>query len=183
MFLTLAFKMENYLAAKSLHLIFMVAWFAGLFYMPRLFIYQTEASGGESKEVVDQLSLMAERLWRIITWPAFILTFIFGVWMLWLNPGVLQQPWMHVKLAFLFLLIAYHFSLQWLYGKLQNYQYPWSSTRLRFYNEVATILLFAIIFTAVFRDTTKWLYGVAGIIGLGILLSLGILLYKKLRKH
>jgi len=73
--------------------------------------------------------------------------------------------------------------LQWLYGQLQNYKYPWSSTRLRFYNEAATVLLFAIIFTAVFRDTTKWLYGVGGIIGLGVLLSLGILLYKKLRKN
>lgn len=171
-----------YLAAKALHLIFMVAWFAGLFYMPRLFIYQTEAADGKGQGVVDQLKLMAKRLWRIITWPAFILTLGFGIWMLILNPAYLSMPWMHLKLTFVALLIGYHLSLQWLYNKLQKGKYPWTSTQLRFYNEVATVLLFAIIFTAVFRDTTKWVYGVAGLIGLGVLLSLGIMFYKKVRK-
>ena len=171
-----------YLSAKALHLIFMVAWFAGLFYMPRLFIYQTEAAHGKKQAVVGQLKLMAQRLWRIITWPAFILTLGFGIWMLALNPAYLSMPWMHLKLSFVAILIGYHLSLQWLYKNLQKEKYPWSSTQLRFYNEVATILLFAIIFTAVFRDTTKWVYGVAGLIGLGVLLSFGIMLYKKVRK-
>jgi len=171
-----------YYTAKALHLIFVVAWFAGLFYMPRLFIYQTEAVNGKGEEVVEQLKLMAKRLWFIITWPAFILTTAFAVWMLIQNPDYLKLPWMHVKLGFVALLIGYHFSLHWLYRKLQADTYPMSTMQLRFYNEVATVLLFAIIFTAVFKSTMSWIYGVLGIVGLGIILSLGVLLYKKVRK-
>jgi len=175
-----------YTTAKALHLIFMVAWFAGLFYMPRLFIYQTEASQRpetERKPLVDQLKLMSNRLWFIITWPAFILTISFGIAMLVMTPSWLQQPWMHVKLAFVGVLIIYHFSLNWIYNRLQKDRYSMSSTQLRFYNEAATILLFAIIFTAIFKNTLSGLYGILGIVGLGVLLSFGILLYKKLRKN
>jgi len=174
-----------YYTAKALHLIFMVAWFAGLFYMPRLFIYQTEAlqkSETERKALVDQLKLMSNRLWYIITWPAFILTTSFAIWLLVINPDYLQQSWMHVKLGFVALLIAYHLSLHWLYTRLQKDQYPMTSTQLRFYNEAATILLFAIVFTATFKNTMSGLYGILGIVGLGVLLSFGIMLYKKLRK-
>jgi putative membrane protein len=184
MFVPLALKM--YYTAKALHLIFMVAWFAGLFYIPRLFIYQTEASQkpeNERKALVDQLKLMSSRLWNIITWPAFILTVLFGTTMLILNPDWLKVPWMHVKLGFVALLIAYHLSLQWMYKKLQNDQYPMSSMQLRFYNEAATILLFAIVFTATFKNTMSGLYGILGIVGLGVLLSFGIMLYKKFRKN
>jgi len=175
----------EYLTAKSLHLIFMVAWFAGLFYMPRLFIYQTEALQRpeiERKVLAAQLKLMANRLWFIITWPAFILTVVFAIWLLMLNPDYLSQPWMHVKLGFVFLLIIYHLSLHWMYGKLQQDQYPMTSSQLRFYNEAATVLLFAIVFTAIFKSTMSGIYGMLGIIGLGIALSLGILIYKRLRK-
>jgi putative membrane protein len=177
--------MNAYLTAKALHLIFVVAWFAGLFYMPRLFIYQTEAA--RKKEdgtplLLRQLKLMSNRLWYIITWPAGILTTGSAVWLLIQNPGYLQMPWMHVKLGFVLLLFAYHGSLHWLYLKLQRDQYPMSSTQLRFYNEAATILLFAIIFTVTFKDVMSWLYGVGGLIFLGISLSAGILVYKKMRK-
>ncbi|HKK38325.1 MAG TPA: CopD family protein [Cryomorphaceae bacterium] len=184
MFVPLMPKM--YYTAKALHLIFMVAWFAGLFYMPRLFIYQTEASQkpeGEREALVDQLKVMSNRLWYIITWPAFILTTGFAIWLLVINPGYLQQPWMHVKLGFVALLIAYHLSLQWMYKKLQRDQYPMTGMQLRFYNEAATILLFAIVFTATFKNTMSGLYGILGIVGLGLLLSFGIMLYKKLRKN
>jgi putative membrane protein len=183
MFVPLGPKM--YYTAKALHLIFMVAWFAGLFYMPRLFIYQTEASQkpeGERRALVDQLKLMSNRLWYIITWPAFVLTTSFAIWLLVINPDYLQQPWMHVKLGFVALLIGYHLSLQWMYKKLQNDQYPMNSMQLRFYNEAATILLFAIVFTATFKNTMSGLYGILGIVGLGVLLSFGIMLYKKFRK-
>ncbi|MCH2214989.1 MAG: CopD family protein [Flavobacteriales bacterium] len=176
----------EYLTAKSLHIVFMVAWFAGLFYIPRLFIYQTEANlrqQPEKKAVIDQLKLMANRLWYIITWPGFVLTVVFAIWLLILNPGYLSQPWMHVKLVFVSLLIAYHLSLHWLYRKLQRDQYPMTSTQLRFYNETATILLFAIVFTATFKNTMSGIYGILGIISLGVLLSLGIMLYKKFRKN
>ena len=86
------------------------------------------------------------------------------------------------KLGFLALLSGYHFSLQWMYGKLQKEDYPMTSMQLRFYNEAATILLFAIVFTATFKNTMSGLYGILGIVGLGVLLSFGIMLYKKFRK-
>jgi putative membrane protein len=171
--------------AKALHIIFVVAWFAGLFYMPRLFIYQTEVASKKADghlAVVKQLKLMANRLWYIITWPAGLLTTAFAIWLLIINPAYLEMPWMHVKLGLVLLLFFYHGSLQWFYRKLQNDIYPWSGAKLRFYNEAATILLFAIVFTVVFKDTLSWLYGVAGLLALGIALSAGILLYKRARK-
>lgn len=173
-----------FLTIKSLHVIFVVAWFAGLFYVPRLFIYQTEArrlSAEEGRPVINHLKVMARRLWNIITWPAAVLAVGFGVWMLVMNPAYLYLPWMQVKLIIVGILIAYHLALQYIYNKLQRNIYPFSEMGLRFFNEVPTLILFAIIFTVIFKTTRSWFYGVAGIVALGILLSLGILLYRKIR--
>ena len=104
--------MEYYNYIKSLHLIFVVTWFAGLFYIPRLFVYQIEAfyKPSPEKEILGkQLKLMAKRLWFIITWPSAILATLFAVWLLVLQPFWLEQPWMHVKLTFVVLLFLYHF--------------------------------------------------------------------------
>ena len=104
----------NYI--KSLHLIFVITWFAGLFYIPRLFVYQIEAfyKPSPEKEILGkQLKLMAKRLWFIITWPSAILAVIFAIWLLILAPAFLQQSWMHVKLLFVFLLILYHHPQSW----------------------------------------------------------------------
>ncbi len=174
------------LAAKSLHIIFVVAWFAGLFYVPRLFIYHTEArdkSQAEREILTAQYKLMTRRLWYIITWPACILAVGFAIWMLVLYPPYLQMAWMQLKLAFVVILLGYHFSLHWLFRKLQTDRYPMTGTQLRFYNELATILLFAIVFTAVFKNTSGWYYGVLGIVGLGVVLSISIMLYKKARNR
>ncbi len=168
--------------ALSLHIIFVVAWFAGLFYVPRLFIYQTEARGSESAPALTaQFKMMTHRLWYIITWPACILATLFAFWMLWLVPAYLSMPWMHLKLALVMLLLAYHGSIHWLFLKLQKEQYPMTSMQLRFYNELATMLLFAIVFTVVFKNLSGWVYGVGGILGLGILLSAGIAMYRRYR--
>lgn len=175
---------DPYLTIKSLHVVFMVAWFAGLFYMPRIFIYQTEARSlpeTQGSAVIAQLKIMARRLWYIITWPAAIATVVFGVTLLVLRPHLLHLPWMHVKLGFVGLLLIYHLSLHVLYRRLTADRYPWSSMQLRFYNEVATILLFAIIFTVIFKTSGSWAYGVGGILALGFLLSIGILVYRRLR--
>jgi putative membrane protein len=173
------------LAAKSLHIIFVVAWFAGLFYIPRLFIYQAEAndkSEAERAVLTAQFKIMSKRLWYIITWPACILATLFAIWMLVLYPPYLQMPWMHVKLTLVLLLLIYHGSLHWLYKKLQKDMYPMSAMALRFYNEVATILLFAIVFTAVYKNTSSWYYGVLGLLALGVSLSLGVMFYKRSRE-
>lgn len=172
--------------AKSLHIIFMVSWFAGLFYIPRLFIYQAEAmdlSENERGAVIGQLKIMARRLWFIITWPAMIITVLTGTALLIIVPGFLSAPWMHVKLGFVFLLLLYHVSLHIIFKKQQRDNYPMTSGQLRFYNELATVLLFAIVFTVVFKNTMSWIYGVGGILVLGVVLTIAIMLYRRARKR
>ncbi len=173
------------LTAKALHIIFVVAWFAGLFYIPRLFIYIIEANELPEIEravVHRQLKIMAKRLWFIIAWPAFIIAIISASIMLIVSPGYLQMPWMQVKLALVGVLIFYHFSLHRMYLRIQNDQLKMSSTQLRFYNELATILLFAIVFTVVFKNAMSGLYGTLGIVSLGVLFSVAIVIYKRYRK-
>ncbi len=175
---------EYYDYIKSLHLIFVITWFAGLFYIPRLFVYQIEAFQKPSpdKEILGkQLKLMAKRLWFIITWPSAILATLFAIWLLLLIPDWLKQPWMHVKLGFVLLLFAYHLKSHQIYKQLQQDIIKWSSNQMRIWNEGSTIILFSVIFLVIVRDAVNWVYGVIGIIVLSILLMLGIKLYKRIR--
>lgn len=175
---------EYYNYIKSLHLIFVITWFAGLFYIPRLFVYQIEASQKPSpdKEILGkQLKLMTKRLWFIITWPSAILATLFAIWLLVLIPEWLQAPWMHVKLGFVVLLIVYHLKSHQIYNQLQNDIIKWSSNHMRIWNEGSTIILFSVVFLVVVRDAVNWIYGLVGIFILAILLMLGIKLYKKIR--
>ena len=169
---------------KALHIIFVVTWFAGLFYIVRLFIYQTEAlekPDAERKILKPQLDLMASRLWYIITWPSAVLTLIFGTWVLTYRWGYLEQGFMHAKLGFVLLLYVYHGFSHVLFKELQAGKARWSSGKLRIWNEVSTILLFGIVFLIVLKNTLSMVWGIVGLIGLGILLMLGIKLYKKYR--
>ena len=169
---------------KSLHLIFAVTWFAGLFYIPRLFIYHIEASQKPSpdKEILsDQLKLMTKRLWYIITWPSAILCTLTAIWLLILMPAWLQQPWMHVKLAFVLLLFGYHFKCHQIFKQLQRDEVKYTSKFMRIWNEVATIILFAVVFLVVLKSAFNWIYGIVGMFVLMILLMLGIRWYKKVR--
>ena len=98
---------EYYQYIKALHLIFVITWFAGLFYIPRLFIYHIEATQKPEPEksiLANQLKLMTKRLWFIITWPSAILASLFAFLLLHLAPGWLSQDWMLVKLGFVVLL-------------------------------------------------------------------------------
>jgi len=174
-----------YLYAKAIHIIFMVCWMAGLFYMPRLFIYHTEAKqkGGEAYRVLhEQLSLMERRLWWMIATPAMWITVVSALVMLYLVPGWLAQGWMHVKLLFVAGLVFYHFKTQQLMHQLRAETCRWTSSRLRLWNEVSTVILFAIVFLVVFRTAMDWVYGVSGLVGLALLLMVLIRLYKKYRK-
>ncbi|MEH6406768.1 MAG: CopD family protein [Leeuwenhoekiella sp.] len=176
--------MQYYLYFKSLHLIFIVTWFAGLFYMPRLFIYQIEASEKpepESSILGKQLGLMAKRLWFIITWPSMILATLFALIMLYLNPVLLQMPWMQIKLGFVVLLFAYHFKSHQIFKQLQRGEVNYTSKFMRIWNEGATLILFAVIFLAITKSAVNWLYGLFGLLGLAVLLMLGIRLYKRIR--
>src|SRR5699024_4747627 len=119
-----------YLYLKALHIIFVITWFAGLFYIVRLFIYQTEAnkktSLKERQVLTEHLALMAKRLWTMIAWPSMILGTTFAICLLVLNPGLLTQSWMHLKLGFVVLLIGYHFYCHSIYKNLQNENYKYS---------------------------------------------------------
>jgi len=170
---------------KSLHLIFVVTWFAGLFYIPRLFIYHIEAAQGPSPErevLVRQLKLMAKRLWYIITWPSAILCVLFAIWLLILMPQWLQQAWMQVKLGFVVLLIAYHLKCQQIFAQLQRDEIRYGSRFMRIWNEGATIILFAVVFLAVLKNAVNWIYGLVGLLLLALLLMLGIRLYRRIRE-
>ena len=171
---------------KALHIIFVVTWFAGLFYIVRLFIYQTEAFDKpleERKILSPQLALMAKRLWLGITWPSAILTLILGVSVLSYRWGYMQLGFMHAKLAFVLLLYIYHFKCHSIYKKLQKGKVVWTSNQLRLYNEGATVLLFAIVFLIVLKNLTDMVWGILGLLVLSGLLMLGIRLYRNSRER
>ena len=177
--------MELYNYIKSLHLIFVITWFAGLFYIVRLFVYQIEANSKPSpdKEILlKQYKIMTYRLWYIITWPSAILTVLFAIWLLILMPSWLQMPWMHVKLGFVLLLIAYQIKCQFIYSDLQNGIFKYSSNFMRLWNEGATIILFAIVFLVILKNEFNWIYGILGIFTFSIIIMLGFKFYKRLRE-
>ena len=176
--------MDYYQYIKALHLIFVITWFAGLFYIPRLFVYQIESFHKPSpeKEILGkQLKLMAKRLWFIITWPSAILATGFAIGLLVLNPYLLQHNWMLVKLGFVVLLIIYHLKTHQYYNQLQNDVVKHTSSFMRIWNEGATFILFAVIFLAILKNALNWIFGLIGIVVLGVLIMLGFKLYKNIR--
>jgi len=163
-------------------LIFVITWFAGLFYIPRLFIYHVEGlkkPKNEATILTKQFKIMERRLWYIITWPSAILTILFAAWLLILIPEWLTQPWMHLKLFFVALLLAYHMKTHKMFLNFQNDRVTYSSMYLRIWNEGATLLLFAIVFLVILKDSLHWIPGVLGFLGLAVVLFFGIRLFKK----
>lgn len=176
-----------FLYLKALHIIFIVTWFAGLFYIVRLFIYMMEAheSAGEPARSVllEQYKIMSRRLWFGITWPSAVLTLLFGLSLLFSFGYHRAMPqWLWMKLAFVLGLYAYHFACHHIFRKLQQDKPVWSSQKLRLWNEVATIFLIAIVFLVILRSTFSMLYGLAGLLIFSLLLMLAIRIYKKLRE-
>ena len=173
------------LYVKALHIIFIVTWFSGLFYIVRLFIYTAEANEKQEPEktiLLKQFMLMQKRLWYGITWPSAILTAIFGVWIwMWELNGSLPT-WLAIKLFFVVGLFLYHFSLHYIFGQQQKGIFKYSSQKLRFWNEVATIFLIAIVMLAVVKDISVAL-GLVVLIVVLLVLLIAISIYKKLRQR
>lgn len=171
---------------KALHIIFVVSWFAGLFYIVRLFVYHTEAQEKEENEkriLSAQFEIMESRLWWIITTPAMILTFVFGALMMLLNwDYYLHAPWMQLKLAFVGLLLVYHFVCQKILFDFKRGTFNWKSNGLRLWNELATLCLVAIIFLVELQNGLDWIKGTVGFFAVAIGLMVLIKLYKRLRK-
>lgn len=173
--------MYNYI--KSLHIIFIVTWFSGLFYIVRLFIYNTEA--GEKNDVEknilrNQFSIMIRRLWFGITWPSAVLTLIFGAWMLYLFGSV--PTWLWIKLGFVAGLFLYHLSLHRIFKQQMKGVFSYSSQQLRIWNEVATIFLLVIVMLVVVKQGISVLWGILGLVIFIAVLMASIKVYKLIRK-
>lgn len=179
--------MYNYI--KALHIIFVVTWFSGMFYMPRLFIYNTEARD-QPEEVRNilhaQFNIMMKRLWYGITWPSAILTLGFGVFVM-INGGwhktLLENAgrWLLVKLVFVVCLYIYHFTLHTIFKQELKGSFKYTSQQLRIWNEVATVFLIAIVMLAVVKQSISFVWGLIGLVLFIIVLMSAIKIYKAIR--
>jgi putative membrane protein len=142
--------MSSYLLFKSLHLIAVVSWMAGLLYLPRIFVYHVE--NREKKEATDIFEVMEKKLFYYIMRPAMILTWIFGLVLIYLNGvEIFSQLWIQIKIALVILLSAYNDYLGKCLASLKNNSNTRSSKFFRIINEVPTIMLIFIVFLVIFK--------------------------------
>ncbi|MBO9618004.1 MAG: CopD family protein [Niabella sp.] len=182
-----------YLYLKAVHIIFVVTWFAGLFYMPRLFIYNVEANSKPQPEqelLHAQFKKMMKPLWYGITWPSAIITLIMGLSVLYTSGlyAILFKPegfWLLLKLLLVVFLYGYHYSLHRIFKQQMAGIYKYTSDQLRMWNEVATIFLVAIVLLVVVKKEISVIWGLAGMILLIFVLMIAIRIYKRVRtkKH
>lgn len=173
---------------KALHIIFIVTWFSGMFYIVRLFIYNTEANEKTDPEktiLQQQFNIMIRRLWLGITWPSAVLTLIFGplMWYEFSGGTFHLDQWLMIKLSFVVGLYVYHFTLHAIYKQESRGVFRYTSTQLRIWNEVATIFLIAIIMIAVVKQGMSLVWGLCGLALLMILLMSAIKIYKAIRSR
>jgi putative membrane protein len=175
----------NYLILKSLHIISVVTWFAGLFYMPRLFIYFAEANEKNEPEksiLQKQFKIMQFRLWYGITTPSAIAVLILGGSLLKNFLPISDHPWLVLKLIFVVGLYIYHFFLHSIFKQQQNNIIKYSPSSLRIINEISTVFLFAIVFLVTMKNVLNTIYGIFGMLALILILLTGIKIYKNIRK-
>ena len=173
----------------ALHIVFMVCWFAGLFYIVRLFIYQVEANEKTEVEkniLIPQYQLMQKRLWYGITWPSAILTLAFGASVMinghWYT--TLLQPegrWLLIKLVFVLFLYLYFFTLHNIFRQQLQGIFKYTSQKLRIWNEVATVFLIAIVMLAVVKQSMSFVWGLTGLVLFVFVLLSAIRIYKLIR--
>ena len=153
--MALSLPPESYLWFKTFHIIGVVVWFAGLFYLVRLFIYHVEAAEQEQPvraAFEKQYGLMERRLANIITTPGMAVAVVCAVGLLIVNPSWLQQSWMHAKLLFVAFLLGYHWLCYRLMGQLERGECAWSGRQLRALNELPTLLLVIVVLLVVFKQ-------------------------------
>ena len=171
---------------KAFHLIGIVVWFAGLFYLVRLFVYHAEAAQEPEPArsiLQEQYGIMEQRLYSIITTPGMILTVAMAIGLISTEPEILKSTWLHIKLAFVILLIGYHHFCKRIMKKLAAGECQWTGQQFRALNEAPTVLLVLIVLLAVFKnnlplDATTWL-----VAGLVITMVASIQLYAKKRRR
>lgn len=170
---------------KAFHLIGVVVWFAGLFYLVRLFVYHAEASQEPEPAqsiLKNQYQIMEKRLYHIITTPGMVVTVAMAIALLITEPDVLKDGWLHIKLTFVALLVAYHFYCGRIMRRLATGECKWTGQQFRALNEAPTVLLVAIVLLAVFKnnlptDITAW-----GILAMIVAMAASIQLYAKKRR-
>ncbi len=175
-----------YLYAKIFHLVGMVSWMAGLFYLPRLFVYHAEAqtrADGTRAVLTAQYTIMQQRLLGIITTPAMVATWLGGLTMLGHNSALLSQRWMIVKLVLLLVLSGYHGWMSSVVKRLARGEHVMTSDRFRLMNEVPTVVLVLIVTYAVLRNSVGLLAGVGVAAVVTVLLGVGIQVYAGVRKR
>lgn len=171
---------------KAFHLIGIVVWFAGLFYLVRLFVYHAEAEqqSEPAKTILkNQYEIMEKRLYNIITTPGMVLTVAMAIGLISTQPEILKSGWLHIKFVFVGLLLIYHFWCGRIMKQLEKGENNWTGQQFRALNEAPTILLVVIVLLAVFKnslplDLTTWL-----IVALVILMAASIQLYAKKRRR
>ena len=176
-----------YTIIKAIHIIFMVSYFAGIFYLVRLFVYYKDTDGFEEQKqkiLREQYVFMARRLWNIITVPAGIIMLITGITMIFLNFGLMKTPWFHLKLTFLLALLAYHY---WCWKKVLQIKnlnlqiLPIQNLKLRQANEIATFILFLVVFTVILKSSVieYWWQLIVGFIAIVALIMATVKLVNK----
>ena len=141
----------SYDVIKALHLISVMSWMAGLLYLPRLFVYHAETTVGSVR--AETFKVMERRLLKAIMNPAMIASFVFGIWMIILAPGLLYEPWMHVKILCVLLLAGCHGVFSKMRRRLENDEPPRPPRAYRIWNEVPTVLMVIIVFMAVVKPS------------------------------
>lgn len=139
----------TYLSVKALHVIAVIAWYAGLFYIFRLYVYHAQKRGEPA--VTATLEVMERRLLRAIMTPAMVVAIGAGIAMLVMNPSLLRMPWMHAKLGAVLFLLGYHALASWTRTKFLRGEYVFSETACRWLNEVPTLLLLVIVIAVIVR--------------------------------
>ena len=133
---------------KAFHIIAVVSWFAGLFYLPRLFVHHAMTDDAATRE---RFKIMERKLYRGIMTPAMIATVILGAWMIYLNPGYLQMGWMHAKLTLVVLLIGYHHMCLKYLKAFRDDRNTRPHTFYRWFNEIPTVMLVVIVILVVVK--------------------------------
>ncbi len=170
---------------KAVHIVFVISWMAGLFYILSLFIYHTEANEKPEPEksiLLKQFTKMEDTLWKIIATPAMLISLFAGIGMLSINTALLQMDWMWVKLFFVLGLLVYHFICQNIVKQFRRNEFKMSSFQLRLWRELATIFMIAIVFVVILKNALNWIYGLVGIMGIAMLIMIAVKWYKHYRK-
>ena len=138
-----------YEVIKALHILSVISWMVGLLYLPRLFVYHAESEIGTVR--TETFKVMERRLFKAIMTPAMIASFIFGIWMIVINHGLIFETWFHVKIAAVLAMAACHGKFSKMRRLLENDIQPLSPKAYRIWNEVPTLLMIIIVFTSVLK--------------------------------